>query len=192
MYYAFIALFIQNAVLGRAFGVSRLVKIAQDNTDAGIFCALLCAVQIISAPLSYFAFNLLPQNFEYIEYVRPLVLIICIIITFVFLLVICAAALKPEISNRVIYFLPMACFNSCILGTLLISAIQSFTFAQTLGFGIGSGLGYSLVLLWLKQGEKRIQNDAVPVVLRGLPINLIYLAILTLVVYGLTGNVLAF
>ncbi len=192
IYYAFIAITLQNAVLGRAFGVSRLVKIAQDDISGKIFCALLCTVQLITASLSYFALEFLPTNFIYLDYIRPLILVLCTGITFLFLLVACAAAFSPETSNKITEFLPAACFNSCILGTLLITSIQSFNFPQTIGFALGSGIGYSLVLLLLKQGEQRIQNSAVPIALRGLPINLIYLAILSLVIYGFSGNILSF
>ncbi len=189
--YSFIAVFIQNAVLGRALGISRLVKIAQDSDSGKVFCILLCVVQLICVPLSYFALQLFDETFLYIDYIRPLILVVCIGITFLFLLIALAAVLKPEHSSYVLSFLPAACFNSCILGTLLVGSIQGFGFAQTMGFALGSGIGYSAVLFLLKLGEERIQNIAVPNALKGLPINLIYLAILSLVIYGLNGNMLS-
>ncbi len=190
--YSFIAVFTQNAVLGRALGISRLVKIAQDSENGKVFCTLLCVVQLICTPLSYFAFELFDESFLYLDYIRPLVLVVCVGITFLFLLIALAAVLQPETSSYVLGFLPAACFNSCILGTLLINSIQGFSFAQTMGFALGSGIGYSAVLFLLKLGEERIQNIAVPNALKGLPINLIYLAILSLVIYGINGNMLSF
>ena len=54
--YAVMAVFAQNAVFTRALGVSRVVKLVDDGTvDTVMFGSLLCAVQLISAPLGYFA-----------------------------------------------------------------------------------------------------------------------------------------
>ena len=41
----------------------------------------------------------------------------------------------------------MATFNTCILGTLLIGTTRNFNLLQTMGFALGSGLGYVLALL---------------------------------------------
>ena len=50
--YAVMAVFAQNAVFTRALGVSRVVKLVDDGTvDTVMFGSLLCAVQLISAPL---------------------------------------------------------------------------------------------------------------------------------------------
>ncbi len=190
--YSFIAVFVQNAVLGRALGISRLVKIAQDDESGKVFCALLCVVQLLCALLYYFAIELLGDGFLYFDYIRPLIVIVCTSIVFLFMLIALAAILKPDVSSNVLGFLPAACFNTCIMGTLLISSVQGFNFAQILGFALGSGIGYSGVLFLMKLSEERIQNSAVPAALKGLPINLIFLAILSLVIYGINGNMLSF
>ena len=50
--YAVMAVFLPRTVFTRALGVSRLVKLVDDTTvDSLTFGALLCAVQLISAPL---------------------------------------------------------------------------------------------------------------------------------------------
>ena len=87
--------------------------------------------------------------------------------------------------------LPMATFNTCILGTLFVSTIQSFSLVQTMGFALGSGLGYGLAVLMLGEAQHKLQNENVPMSLRGLPINLVYIGILALAIYGLTGHRLA-
>ena len=70
--YAVMAVFAQNAVFTRALGVSRLVKLVDDTTvDSLTFGALLCAVQLISAPLGYFV-NLWLAQYPYRMYIRPL------------------------------------------------------------------------------------------------------------------------
>ena len=86
----------------------------------------------------------------------------------------------------------MATFNTCLLGTLLISSVQNFNFAQTLGFALGSGIGYVLAVAVVMGGEKRLESEKIPAMFRGLPITLLYIGILALAIYGFTGHMAAF
>lgn len=192
MLFVLTAMFIQNAVFARGFGVSRLVKLVGDSAvDSMIFCALLCLVQVISAPLGYFVCEWLaaPQHW-YRDYVRPLALCLCTIAAFVVVLII-LSALPLRNKKEIIAVLPMASFSCAVLGPMLISATQHYTFAQTIGFALGSGLGYSFAVLIVTEGQRKLLSRKVPSSLRGLPINLLYIGILALAIYGLTGHRLA-
>lgn len=95
-------------------------------------------------------------------------------------------------AREIVAVLPMATFNTCILGTLFISTIQSFSLVQTMGFALGSGVGYVLAVQVVTEGQRKLQSDAVPATFRGLPITLLYIGILALAIYGFTGHMLAF
>ena len=45
--------------------------------------------------------------------------------------------------SALLRIVPLAGLNSCVLGTVLVERTQSFTLGQSLGFGLGSGLGPS-------------------------------------------------
>ncbi len=62
-------------------------------------------------------------------------------------------------ARRAVAVLPMATFNTCLLGTLLISSVQNFNFAQMLGFALGSGIGYVLAVVVVMGGEKRLESE---------------------------------
>ena len=80
--YAVVAVFAQNAVFTRALGVSRVVKLVDDGTvDTVMYGSLLCAVQLISAPLGYFASGWISQ-LPYRDYIRPLVFLGCAAVAF--------------------------------------------------------------------------------------------------------------
>ena len=145
--YAVVAVFAQNAVFTRALGVSRVVKLVDDGTvDTVMFGSLLCAVQLISAPLGYFASGWISQ-LPYRDYIRPLVFLGCAAVAFFVVLLFSVVIFRVDGARRAVAVLPMATFNTCLLGTLLISSVQNFNFAQTLGFALGSGIGYVLVML---------------------------------------------
>ena len=83
-----------------------------------------------------------------------------------------------------------ASFNSCVLGTMLIVAIQSLTLPQAIGFALGSGGGYYLAVVLVAEGQRRLRNRRIPMSFRGLPITLLYLGMLALAIYGFTGHTL--
>lgn len=190
--FALIAMFVQNAVFARGFGVSRLVKLVGDSAvDSMIFCALLCLIQVISAPMSFYVNNWLNQpQFWFREYIRPLSLVVCAIVAF-FIVMVILGLVNPRNKKELLRVLPLATFNCAVLGPLIIASTQSYDFVQTVGFALGSGLGYGIAVLLVTEGQRKLKSPKVPSTLRGLPINLIYIGILALAIYGLTGHRLA-
>ena len=83
---------------------------------------------------------------------------------------------------------PVAALNSCVLGTVLVERTQSFTLMQSLGFGLGSGVGYLLAVLLVTEAQHRLRSKAIPSAFRGLPITLVYIGVLALAIYGFTGH----
>lgn len=188
--YALTAVFAQNVIFTRALGVSRLVKLVDDdNVDSLIFGALLLTVQLISTPLAYFANKLWLANLSYRAYFRPLVFILCSIVAFIIVLLLAIALWRKKGAKEILAVLPMATFNCCVLGTLLIATKLNLTLAQMMGFALGTSIGYILAVALVTEGERRLQSRRVPDALRGLPISLIYIGILSLVIYGFTGHV---
>ena len=188
--YAILAVAAQNAIFSRALGVSRLVKMVEDGSvELFKFGLLLTIVQFFSSLPGYFVSRLLLQlDLSYKTAFLPLVLVLCS--TVVFLLVLLAIALA---GNRIaardyLELLPMATFNCCIIGALLLTTTGGYTLLQTLGFALGSSVGYVLAVILVNEGQRKIQNRNLPAAFRGLPITLIYIGILALAVYGFTGH----
>ena len=46
----------------------------------------------------------------------------------------------------------------CVLGTMLIVAIQSLTLPQAIGFALGSGGGYYLAVVLVAEGQRRLRT----------------------------------
>ena len=189
MTYAVVAIFVQNAVFTRGFGVSRLTKLVADSAvDSLTFCALLCLINVLSAPTGYFLNQLLEQPHVWFrEYVRPLAFVVCALVAFLLVLVL-VAIIRPVNQRDLMAVLPMATLNSAVLGPMLITASQRYDFLQSVGFALGSGVGYTFAVLIVTEGERKTSGRAVPSTFRGLPIKLIYIGILALAIFGLTGH----
>lgn len=185
--YAVLAIFAQNAIFTRGLGVSRLVQLVGDErTSSWWFALMLCITQVLVAPLAYFAGGFiapLPNRAQ----LRPLVYLTCIAVVCLFELLILKLAKGPR-SGQLIRILPLAAVNSGVLGTVMVERTQSFTLEQSLGFGLGSGLGYLLAVMLVTEAQNRLRSRAIPEAFRGLPITLIYIGVLALAIYGFTGH----
>ena len=185
--YAVLAIFAQNAVFTRSLGVSRLVQLVGDErTSSWWFALMLCITQVLVAPLVYFAGSFiapLPNRAQ----LRPVMYLTCIAAVCLFELLVLKLAKGPR-SGQLIRILPIAAVNSGVLGTVLVERTQSFTLEQSLGFGLGSGLGYLLAVMLVTEAQNRLRSRSIPEAFRGLPITLIYIGVLALAIYGFTGH----
>mgnify|MGYP000700610800 FL=1 len=185
--YAVLAIFAQNAIFTRGLGVSRLVQLVGDKrTSSWWFALMLCITQVLVAPLAFYAGRLLaplPNRAQ----LRPVVYLACIAAVCLFELVVLKLAKGPR-SGQLIRILPIAAMNSGVLGTVLVERTQSFTLEQSIGFGLGSGLGYLLAVMLVTEAQNRLRSRAIPEAFRGLPITLIYIGVLALAIYGFTGH----
>ena len=185
--YAVLAIFAQNAVFTRSLGVSRLVQLVGDErTSSWWFALMLCITQVLVAPLAYFAGSFiapLPNRAQ----LRPVMYLTCIAAVCLFELLVLKLAKGPR-SGQLIRILPVAAVNSGVLGTVLVERTQTFTLEQSLGFGLGSGLGYLLAVMLVTEAQNRLRSRAIPEAFRGLPVTLIYIGVLALAIYGFTGH----
>ena len=84
--------------------------------------------------------------------------------------------------------LSLATCSTVMLGTLLISSNQNYTLAQSIAFGLGSGLGYAFIVFIVREGRRRLRSKAVPAIFQGLPSSMIYIGVLSLAIYALVGH----
>ena len=182
-----LAVFAQNAVLSRALGVSRLVKLVMDGENFARFAGLLTLVQLLCVPMAYYANGLL-AHFAQRSAVRPLVMVLAAGASMGIVWLGFSKLVKAPWVPEMLSALPLATFNCAVLGALLVTVTQSYTLLQSFGFALGSGIGYAGALAVVGQAQERLNNSEIPASFRGLPITLVYLGILALAIYGFTGH----
>lgn len=187
--YALLAIFAQNAVFTRALGVSRMVQlVGDDRTSSALFGMMLCITQVLVAPAAFFAGRWFIAPLDNRAQLRPLVYIASIaVVCLVEHLVLWLLRSLPR-RSQLLRIVPLAALNSGVLGTVLVERTQTFTLGQSLGFGLGSGIGYVLAVLLVTEARHRLRSKAIPKAFRGLPITLVYIGVLALAIYGFTGH----
>ena len=177
--YALLAIFAQNAVFTRALGVSRMVQlVGDDRTSSALFGMMLCITQVLVAPVAFFAGRWFIAPLDNRAQLRPLVYIASIAVV----------CLAEHLVLWLLRIVPLAALNSGVLGTVLVERTQTFTLGESLGFGLGSGIGYVLAVLLVTEARHRLRSKAIPKAFRGLPITLVYIGVLALAIYGFTGH----
>lgn len=190
--YAVLAAFAQNAIFSRSLGVSRMFAlVAEPSLDTLLFGALLTAVQLICAPLSWayahYLVGYLPT--EWVAPLRPMAYLLC---TFVAIAVVrLVLMLFPKRLAELSKLLPLAALNCCVLGTMLITGGQHYTLLRSVGFAFGSAIGYIMAVALVTEAQRKLQNRMVPQAFKGLPVTLIYIGILALAIYSATGHMLS-
>lgn len=186
--YAVIAMFAQNAIFSRGLGVSRLIQlVGDDSVSSLLFGLMLCVIQVCVAPLGWLV-NRQLEPLALRGALRPLAYVACVCVVCGALRGLLQLARKLPYCEHLIRILPLAGFNSTVVGTLLVTTTQGYSLPQSLGFGLGSGLGFILSVLLVTEAQRKLRSRAVPDAFRGLPITLIYIGILALAIYGFTGH----
>ena len=92
------------------------------------------------------------SSFAYKAAFQPVVLVLCSILAF-FIVLLGIVLLGGKIAAKdYVELLPIATFNCCVLGTLLLTTTGGYTLLQTLAFSLGSSVGYVLAVLVVNEG----------------------------------------
>lgn len=192
--YAVLAIAAQNVIFARGLGLSTGLRMINDpRKDTLYFCGAFAGFQVLNSLIMYFIAPFINRGFmaAYARFITPVVIVICCAVSYIVVVFGLSMAVKRSTFRKIIHSLTGASINSAIVGTILQTLTRGFNLVETIGFGIGSSIGYLLAMLLISEGERKIRHDLVPQNFRGLPVTLIYISVLALAIYGLTGYSMA-
>ncbi|HDP93780.1 MAG TPA: NADH:ubiquinone reductase (Na(+)-transporting) subunit E [Candidatus Aminicenantes bacterium] len=93
----------------------------------------------------------------------------------------------PRLYNALGIFLPLITVNCAILGGSLFMVERDYTFAESVVFGLGSGVGWALAIVMLAGLREKMKYSRVPAGLRGLGITFITAGLMAIIFMLFSG-----
>ena len=189
--YSLVAMGAQNAIFTRALGLSSGMRMLSDpRKNTFYFCGALTVFQLMTSVIVYFVMPLVSAaGFAHLRrFVLPTIIVLACTVSYVVVVALLSVIASKERFKELIQSVTSASITGTIVGTVMLTSYQGLSLLQSIGFGLGSSVGYMLALLLISEGDRKIAHDKVPESLRGLPITLVYISVLALAIYGLTGH----
>lgn len=142
-------------------------------------------VLTLSSVSSYMVneYILAPLNIEFMRTIM-FILVIAVVVQFTEMVV---HKTSPLLYNVLGIFLPLITTNCAVLGVALLNVQEQHSFLQSLFYGFGAAVGFSLVLILFAAMREKIAAADVPEVFQGSSIALITAGIMSLAFMGFAG-----
>lgn len=121
-----------------------------------------------------------------IQYLRILSFILVIAATVQFTEMV-IRKLSPGLYQVLGIYLPLITTNCAVLGVALLNIMERHSFAESLLYGFGSALGFTLVLLLFAGLRERLTLARAPAAFAGAPIGFVVAGLLSLAFMGFAG-----
>ncbi|MBN2735881.1 MAG: NADH:ubiquinone reductase (Na(+)-transporting) subunit E [Spirochaetales bacterium] len=181
----FASIFTSNILLANFLGMCSFISISKDiKSSNGLGLAVILVLTLTSVlNWAVYHFILSPLHLEYLRFI----VFIMVIAAVVQVLEMVIDRVSPALYMALGIFLPLITVNCAILGVTLFVEIRSYSFIQTLVYGLGSGVGWWLAILALAAIRKKVDNAPVPAGLKGPGITLIIIGLMAMGFLGFSG-----
>lgn len=178
-------IFVNNFVMVQFLGLCPFMG-ATRKLDAAIgMAAATTFVLTLASAASYLVENYVLVPFE-LEYLRIIAFIV-IIAALVQFSEIVIRATQPMLHQILGLFIPLITTNCAVLGVALLNVRHSHSFLDSILYGLGAALGFSLLLIVFAAMRERLVSADIPQPFQGAAINMISAGILSLAFMGFAG-----
>lgn len=162
-------------------GVSNKLETAMGMSLATTF------VLTLSSVCSYLAFTYLlkPLGLDYLQTIT-FILVIAVVVQFTEMVV---RKTSPLLYKVLGIFLPLITTNCAVLGVALLNIKKLNGFVDSIVYGFGAAIGFSLALILFSAMRERIAVADVPVPFKGAAIGMVTAGLMSLAFMGFTGLV---
>ena len=160
-------------------GVSNKIETAVGMSFATTF------VLTLTAALSYIVniYLLQPLDLYYLQ-TLSFILVIAVVVQFTEMVM---HKTSPTLYRLLGIFLPLITTNCAILGLALLNMTEQHNFVQSVIYGFGAGVGFSLVLVLFSSIRERLSTSDIPLPFKGASIAMITAGLMSLAFMGFTG-----
>jgi Na+-transporting NADH:ubiquinone oxidoreductase subunit E len=179
------AVFTQNILLSYFLGLCPFIGVSREIKSAFGLGLAVIFVMTTTCLLNWLAYHyvLEPLGLEFFRFI----LFIIIIAAFVQFVEMVIERYSPALYLRLGVFLPLITVNCAILGASLFMLIRNYSFIVTIGYGLGSGIGWFLAIIAMAGIRQKLANERIPQGLQGAGITLIIAGLMAMAFIGFSG-----
>lgn len=183
----FAAIFTNNMILSNFLGMCSFIAVSKEIKTSFSLGIAVTFVITLTTIINYFIYYyvLVPfglENFRFIVFIIS-------IAAFVQLVEMVVDRYFPTLYYALGIFLPLITVNCAVLGVSLFMIIRDYNFVQSLAFGFGSGIGWTLAISAMAGIRQKIKKNKLPRGLEDAGITLIITGIMALAFIGFSGIV---
>jgi Na+-transporting NADH:ubiquinone oxidoreductase subunit E len=183
----FAAIFTNNILLVNFLGMCSFLAISREvKSSLGLGMAVTFVMTFTSG-LNYVVYHhiLVPFDLVHFRYI----IFIVVIAAFVQLVEMVIERFSPMLFVVLGVFLPLITVNCAILGVSLFMIVREYNFVQSVAFGFGGGVGWTLAIVALGGIRERIKKAPIPKALEGPGIALIITGLMSLSFMAFSGMI---
>lgn len=178
---------VNNFVLVKFLGLCPFMGVSGKlETAIGMSVATTFVLTLASA-LSYIVntFILAPLGMEYLQ-TLSFILVIAVMVQLTEMVI---HKTSPILYRLLGIFLPLITTNCAVLGVALLNVNEAHNFVQSVIYGFGAAVGFSLVLILFAAMRERLAAADVPLPFKGASIAMITAGLMSLAFMGFSGLV---
>jgi electron transport complex protein RnfA len=181
------AVLIKNFVLYYFLGICPFLGVSKKLDSALSMGLAVTFVMSITAVVSWLINHLIliPYGLDYLQIVS----FILVIASLVQLVEMFIRKISPPLYQALGIYLPLITTNCAIMGLALLAARKNYAFIESVVFGVGSGIGFTLAIVLMAAIREQLDLADVPEPLKGAGITLIVAGLMALAFSGFAGMI---
>ena len=179
------AALINNFVFTRYLGLCIFFGVTKKMDTSIGMSITFTSVMVISAALNWiiYKFIMIPLGLGFLE----IVIFIGVVAGFVQAADTIMKKVSPGLYYKLGIYLALITTNCIILAVPLLNVSEGYNFIESMFFGFGSGVGFSLAMIIMASIREKLELADVPKAFQGLPISFIITGLIALAFMGFSG-----
>ena len=179
------AILAENFILVKFLGICPFMGVSKKtDTAVGMGIAVIFVMALASAATwAVNEFLLVSLGLEYMQTV-VFILVIAALVQFVEMFL---QKAMPSLYQALGIYLPLITTNCAVLGVALLNVQNSYTFIESVVYGITGGIGFTLAIVLFSSIRQRLEDCDCPKAFKGFPLALIAAGLLALSFMGFSG-----
>lgn len=183
---ALYTVFIQNLVLSSGLGMSEAIRVSTKPGTFGRFAVMISGFSVVTSVLCSLLGSI-PELADVTYAARAA--IYGGVLAAVYIIVAVALRFIFKASQKLLSTLGIAALNTLVLAIPYINHSAAYSFADSIGSGLGAGFAFVLAAALISKGSQILEeNERIPTVFKGTPTMFIYVAMLSLAFTGFSDK----